>query len=360
MEIFHICLTGGPCAGKTTALSYISKYLKKKHIPFVTVPEAATELILNGICYQPNLAYEFQSILLKKQIMKDEIALRYVKKFLNDKTQCVILYDRGIIDDKAYLNTKKEFTQLLKEHDLNEINVLDKYDLVLDLASLATCNSALYNLNNAARSEDLPTAQKLDAKTSNAWVHHRNFRLINTSIPLEQEEKIIINYIKDLLNHKDKHQITRLLLDDKESDYTIYNEDNSEKILITNYYLNKDPNYYYYVVTKKEHNHETSYTYTIYQEKNGLKFILYDKQIDAARYFELIKNNDIIYKDVHQEIAFFTNLQKYQLCFYEDYTTLEFEQNKLNEELIIPDNLKIVQDISKENNNYLTLKREKR
>lgn len=359
MEIFHICLTGGPCAGKTTALEYISKYLKKKHIPFVTIPESATELILNRICYKPNFAYEFQTILLKDQLNKDEIASRYVELFFQKCNKCVIVHDRGIIDNKAYLNNKNEFTKLLTEHNLNEINVLDKYDLVLDLASLATCNSELYNLNNAARSEDLKTAQELDFKTSNAWVHHRNFRLINTSIPLKQEKKIIINYIKDLLNHKDKHQITRLLLEDKESDYTIYNQDNSEKILITNYYLNKYPNYYYYVVTKREHKQSTSYTYTIYQEKNGLKFIIYGKQIDASKYFELLKNNDIISKDVHQEISFFTNLQKYQLCFYENETFLEFEENQLNNELVIPDNLKIVQKVSK-NDDYPTLCRKKR
>ena len=33
------------------------------------------------------------------------------------------------------------------------------------------------------------------------------------------------------------------------------------------------------------------------------------------------------------------------MCFHDDYTTLEIEENKLNKELIFPDNLSIIGEI---------------
>lgn len=45
----EIVLTGGPCAGKTTALSYISEKLMDKGFRVFIVPEVATMLINGGI-----------------------------------------------------------------------------------------------------------------------------------------------------------------------------------------------------------------------------------------------------------------------------------------------------------------------
>ena len=42
MEIIKVVLTGGPCAGKTTALNSIKEYLTKNNIPVFTVPDTAT------------------------------------------------------------------------------------------------------------------------------------------------------------------------------------------------------------------------------------------------------------------------------------------------------------------------------
>ena len=49
MQIQKIVITGGPCAGKTTALSWIANDLPQKGYRVVFVPETATELIGGGI-----------------------------------------------------------------------------------------------------------------------------------------------------------------------------------------------------------------------------------------------------------------------------------------------------------------------
>ena len=48
-EITKIVLTGGPCAGKTTALSWIQNNLPKYGYTVLYVPETATELIGGGV-----------------------------------------------------------------------------------------------------------------------------------------------------------------------------------------------------------------------------------------------------------------------------------------------------------------------
>ena len=60
-NIHKIVLTGGPCAGKTTALNYIESYFSKRGYTVLLVSETATELMTSGlspsIC---NSNYDYQ------------------------------------------------------------------------------------------------------------------------------------------------------------------------------------------------------------------------------------------------------------------------------------------------------------
>lgn len=50
--ITRICLTGGPCAGKTTALATLSVVLQQMGFKVLLVPEAATLLMKGGAFIQ--------------------------------------------------------------------------------------------------------------------------------------------------------------------------------------------------------------------------------------------------------------------------------------------------------------------
>jgi len=49
MPITRICLTGGPCAGKTTALAELSLVLSQMGFRILQVPEAANILKKGGV-----------------------------------------------------------------------------------------------------------------------------------------------------------------------------------------------------------------------------------------------------------------------------------------------------------------------
>ena len=48
-KIFHLCFTGGPCGGKSTAITKVFTELTKRGYTVLLVPESATEIIVNGI-----------------------------------------------------------------------------------------------------------------------------------------------------------------------------------------------------------------------------------------------------------------------------------------------------------------------
>ena len=193
MKVFKIVLTGGPCAGKTTAVKTIKNHLKERNIPCFIVPETATELITNLVNNEiPNL-YEFQKLVMKRQIEKESDTLDYIYSNYSKVDKCVVIYDRGLYDNLAYLNNNKLFKKMLKSFHLDQLTSLERYDMVVDLLSLATCKPNEYNNSNEARKEDIKEASNLDNRTSNAWSNHFNLRIVSSDISFEEESQIIIN-----------------------------------------------------------------------------------------------------------------------------------------------------------------------
>ena len=86
MEVTRIVITGGPCAGKSTAMSRIQEVFNQKGYRTIFIQETATELILAGInpvsCASNS---DFQNCLLKLQVEKEKIYEEAVKKMDADK-----------------------------------------------------------------------------------------------------------------------------------------------------------------------------------------------------------------------------------------------------------------------------------
>lgn len=69
-KIFHLCFTGGPCGGKSTAITKVFAELTKRGYTVLVVPESATEIIVSGITTNLIGNKKFQEILFEKQIKK--------------------------------------------------------------------------------------------------------------------------------------------------------------------------------------------------------------------------------------------------------------------------------------------------
>lgn len=70
MPITRICLTGGPCAGKTTALAELSLVLNQMGFRVLQVPEAATILKKGGAFVDPTKMNFIEAVKFEKLLMK--------------------------------------------------------------------------------------------------------------------------------------------------------------------------------------------------------------------------------------------------------------------------------------------------
>ena len=62
-HIYCICLTGGPCAGKTTAIASVKQDLTQLGVKVLVVPEAATILMKGGAFIVSSGVTEAQGLL---------------------------------------------------------------------------------------------------------------------------------------------------------------------------------------------------------------------------------------------------------------------------------------------------------
>ena len=85
-KILKVVITGGPCAGKTSALEKVKKYYENKNIKVFVINETATELINQGITpWNQDGSLKFQTTRLKLQLQKENESLRERCAFLESK-----------------------------------------------------------------------------------------------------------------------------------------------------------------------------------------------------------------------------------------------------------------------------------
>ena len=126
-----ICLTGGPCGGKSTALTKIERKLTDMGYKVFIINEVATRIINSGI--KPfgddsiNML-DFEEIMLKEQLTEEE-CYEKAAELINKK--CVILCDRGVYDIKSFINNE-EFEYLLNKYNLSRLELMDCYNLVIN------------------------------------------------------------------------------------------------------------------------------------------------------------------------------------------------------------------------------------
>jgi len=111
--IIKIAITGGPCAGKTSALSKIREVFSQRGYKVITVPEPATEFISNGITpWECSSSEEYQRCQMEVQLTREAVYERAARGMEEDKV--LIVFDRGMLDNKCYM-TKEEFDRVIAD-----------------------------------------------------------------------------------------------------------------------------------------------------------------------------------------------------------------------------------------------------
>lgn len=220
--ITNIVITGGPCAGKTSFMTYATHNLREAGYGVLVVSESATELMVVGC--RPGEAvtlHEFQEIILKTQVAKEELYLSIAHMLPHEHV--IILYDRGLMDNRAYIEDCA-WRALLQKTGHSHVALRDvRYDMVIHLQSAAAGAEAFYTTdNNHVRSESIGAACSLDTRTLNAWIGHPHVRVINNKKGGSFEDKMRRAYdcILHLLRKPSPLEIERRYLISPDFDYT--------------------------------------------------------------------------------------------------------------------------------------------
>jgi CYTH domain-containing protein/predicted ATPase len=347
VKISKIVLTGGPCAGKTTALSWINNYFTKRGYKVLTVPETATELISNGISpktCKSNFDYQIEHIKLQKY--KEQIFLESAQKMNTEKV--LIVCDRGIIDNKAYMKDV-DFKRILNELHTNEIKESDEYDAVFHLVSAAKGKESIYTLsNNIARSESIEEARILDDKIISAWTGHNHLRIIDNSTDFEEKLERLLKEITSFLGEPEPLEIERKYLIKYPNIKDLETMSNCTKVDIIQTYLKSnelerrvrargiDENYSYYLTEKKE--------------ISNLKRIEIERKLTQDEYIKLLMEADNRLHTIHKtRYCISVNSQYFEIDIYPEWkhqAIMEIELSNENEEIKIPKFINIIKEVT--------------
>ncbi len=155
-RVHRIVITGGPCAGKTTAMAKLSLRLQNMGFDVFVVPEVATLTITGGAKpgnYSKKQHRDWEVSVLKIQMaLEDNFADIAEKCSLPEGRHAVLLMDRGTMDVLAYVG-KDQFDDVLEEFNWTVPQLRDqRYEAVVHLVTAAIGAERFYTLeNNKAR-----------------------------------------------------------------------------------------------------------------------------------------------------------------------------------------------------------------
>jgi len=203
-EIKKIVLTGGPCAGKTTALVKITEYFSGFGYKVFNVPEVPTIYSTAGWNYlTPNrdLYYQGERAILETQLAMEDQFMRLAKVCTKP---VLIVCDRGTMDISAYIKPE-EWDEITGMAGTNSNELRERYDAVLHLVSAADGAEQYYTTaTNATRyeqanEEGLRIARELDKKVIKAWTGHPHLRVINNHDDFENKLNRVLKEISKVV-----------------------------------------------------------------------------------------------------------------------------------------------------------------
>lgn len=350
--ITKIVITGGPCGGKSTAMTWIESNLSKQGYKVLFIPETASELILGGVApWTVNTNYDFQKALVSLQIQKEKVFEMAAQNM--DDPKILIVSDRGILDNKAYM-TNEEFKRLCLELGGSEIFFRDTYDAVFHLVTAAQGAVNFYTLsNNHARTETPEQAIAMDRKLISCWTGHPYLRIIDNSTDFNTKMKRLVNDITNFLGEPEPYEVERKFLIAMPDLKKLEQMSNCSKVeIMQTYLLTSDENVELRV---RQRGQDGSYIY-VKTEKTTVakgKRIETEGRITKDEYVSLLMNADTSLRQIRKNRYCLTENNLYfeidVYPFWRHQAILQVQLSNCNQRTSFPPYLRILREVTHEN-----------
>ncbi|MBQ7486367.1 MAG: AAA family ATPase [Clostridia bacterium] len=351
MKITKIVITGGPCAGKTTAMSWIQNAFTKKGYMVLFVDETATELISGGAPWKytrcnRDYQYRLTELMMAKENAFEEIAKTF------DAEKVLIVCDRGALDNRAYMNDE-EFQYVLGKLNTNEIELRDHYDAVFHLVTAAKGAEQFYTLaNNAARYETIEEAVRVDDGLIAAWTGHPHLRIIDNRYNFDEKMLALITEISTFLGEPKPLGTRRKYLIGYPDVQALMKRPNCQSVDILQTYLKSEvPGE---MIRIRQRGLHGNYVYFMTRKRNieGMKRIEMEERLTKNEYLELLMQADQNYRSIRkQRYCLSENGLYYNIDIYpqwNDVAIMEIELYSENDAVIMPDGIQVIREVTGE------------
>lgn len=347
-EVTKIVVTGGPCAGKSTAMSWIQNAFTQMGYTVLFIPETATELITGGVApWTCATNGDFQKCLLRLQLEKERVFELGAKTM--DTPKVLIVCDRGALDNKAYMDGL-EFANVLEYLDTNEIELRDTYDAVFHLVTAARGAEEFYTTaNNSARTETTEEAAEIDDKLISAWTGHPHLRVIDNSTGFEDKMRRLIAEISSFLGEPEPYEIERKFLIEYPDIKWLESIPNCRRIEIIQTYLKSDKDE---EVRVRQRGLEGHYIYyqTIKRKVSELKRVEIERRLSQSEYLRMLMNADTTRRQIRKDRYCLTYDNQYfeidVFPFWQDRAIAEIELSDENAAITFPKEIKVIREVT--------------
>ena len=350
-SICEVVVTGGPCAGKTTAFAHLHQWLSERGIGTVFVTEVAREVIGGAFPDIGRLAandYERYLLVQKQMLLMQMEKVRRARELarVRPEERVAVIYDRGPMDAGAYMSPD-DFRFVLEECGFSREKLLACFNGVIHLISAANGAEAFY-AQDAERHETPEEARVLDEKTQRMWWGHPHLRVIDNSTNFESKMKRVIQALARMLGIPVPLEIERKFLVLTLPDFSLPPLKNAVATSIEQIYLNDG-------ARLRKRGQEGAWTY--YETKkaetgNARVRTEIERQIDPMEYLALKGAQDPETGVVRKTRYSFTHEDQYfELDVFDEpkgLILLEIELTEENDEVRLPPFLDIEREVTED------------
>lgn len=350
-SITRIVITGGPCAGKTTAMSWIQNAFTQKGYLVLFVDETATQLSNGGAPWRlTRNNREYQYRVTQLMLAKEEVFTGIARTF--DAEKVLIVCDRGALDNRAYM-TAEEFRYVLDKLNTSEVELRDHYDAVFHLVTAAKGAEEFYtHANNAARYETPEEAVRSDDALIAAWTGHPHLRVIDNRYDFDEKMLALIREISAFLGEPKPLETRRKYLIEYPDLQMLESRPNCERVEIMQAYLRSDiPGE---VIRIRQRGTDGSYVYfkTRKREIEGGKRIELEERLTRREFQDLLRQADPDYRIIRKDrFCLSENGLYYNIDIYprwKDQALMEIELYSADDKVCFPEGIRVIREVSGE------------